>query len=103
MRKHAMRERAHAAEPKPGSFRAVTGDGGDADLFNLNHYPVHAVCRVCSQPICAEAFLIAFRHGELLSPQGERPPVPPGVRTGRPDRKDRDLIRPARTDGGDGR
>jgi hypothetical protein len=52
----------HAAEPEPGSFRAVTGDGGHADLFNLDHYPVHAVCRVCNEPICAEAFLRAFRH-----------------------------------------
>ena len=65
MRKQLTRERAHAAEPKPGSFRAVTGDGDDADLFNLNHYPVHAVCRVCSEPIYAEAFLRAFRHEEL--------------------------------------
>jgi hypothetical protein len=36
---------------------------------------VHAVCRVCSQPICAEAFLNAFRHGELeprlLSDEGQ--------------------------------
>jgi hypothetical protein len=53
---------AHTAEPEPGSFRAVTGDGDDADLFNLDHYPVHAVCRVCREPIRAEAFLRAFRH-----------------------------------------
>src|ERR1700722_3353312 len=32
------------------------------------------------------------------SPPGGRPPVPPDVRAGGPDRKDRDLIRPARTD-----
>ncbi len=57
-------DRVHAAEPEPGSFRAVTGDGDDADLFNLNHYPVHAVCRVCNEPIHAEAFLRAFTHGE---------------------------------------
>jgi hypothetical protein len=57
--------RMHAPEPTPGSFRAVTGDGDEADLFNLNHYPVHAVCRVCSGPIYAEAFLNAFMHGEL--------------------------------------
>lgn len=56
-------KRKHAAEPKPGSFRAVTGDGDDADLFNLNHYPVHAVCRVCSEPIQAQTFLRAFTHG----------------------------------------
>ena len=52
----------HAAEPEPGSFRAVTGDGDDADLFNLDHYPVHAVCRVCNEPIYADAFLRAFTH-----------------------------------------
>jgi hypothetical protein len=85
----------HAAEPEPGSFRAVTGDGDDADLFNLNHYPVHAVCRVCNEPICAEAFLRAFTHSCL---PGGRPPVPPDVRAGGPDRKDRDRIRPARAD-----
>jgi CDP-diacylglycerol--glycerol-3-phosphate 3-phosphatidyltransferase len=31
-------------------------------------------------------------------PPGERPPVPPGVREGRPDRKDGDRIRPPRGD-----
>ena len=71
-------KRKHAPEPQPGSFRAVTGDGDDADLFNLNHYPVHAVCRVCSEPIQAEAFLRAFRHEELqLSPGGTTPRNPP--------------------------
>ena len=52
--------RAHTAEPAPGSFRTATG--GDADLFNLNHYPVHATCRVCQEPIKAETFLRAFNH-----------------------------------------
>jgi hypothetical protein len=65
MRKRLAVKRVHAAEPEPDSFRAVTGDGGHADLFNLNHYPVHAVCRVCSEPIQAETFLRAFRHEEL--------------------------------------
>jgi hypothetical protein len=51
---------AHKAEPAPGTFQAVTG--GEADLFNLDHYPVRAVCRVCSGPIRAEAFILAFRH-----------------------------------------
>ena len=51
---------AHPAEPAPGSFRAATG--GDADLFNLDHYPVHATCRLCDGPIQAEVFLRAFRH-----------------------------------------
>ncbi len=61
----AVKRAAHAAEPAPGSFRALTRDGDDADLFNLNHYPVHAVCRVCREPINAEAFLHAFRHERL--------------------------------------
>jgi hypothetical protein len=60
MRQMIARDRTHTAEPVPGSFRAVTG--GDADLFDLNHYPVHAVCRVCGEPIVAETFLRAFRH-----------------------------------------
>jgi hypothetical protein len=50
----------HPAEPKPGSFRAAAG--GDADLFNLEHYPVRATCRHCDEPIEAETFLRAFRH-----------------------------------------
>jgi hypothetical protein len=61
----SKRKHVHTAEPEPGSFRAVTGDGDDADLFNLDHYPVHAVCRVCNEPIRAEAFLRAFRHNDL--------------------------------------
>jgi len=61
----SKREHVHTAEPEPGSFRAVTGDGDDADLFNLDHYPVHAVCRVCNEPIRAEAFLRAFSHQDL--------------------------------------
>jgi hypothetical protein len=52
--------RTHPAEPKPGSFRATTGE--DADLFNLEHYPVRATCRLCDEPIKAVAFLRAFRH-----------------------------------------
>ena len=67
-KRFAAQRAAHAVEPEPGSFRAVTGDGDDADLFNLNHYPVHAVCRVCSEPIRAEAFLRAFRHEQLSGP-----------------------------------
>jgi hypothetical protein len=57
----------HAAEPEPGSFRAATGDGDDADLFNLSHYPVHAVCRVCNEPIQAETFMLAFAHEVLAA------------------------------------
>lgn len=52
--------RAHKAEPVPGSFQAAAG--GKADLFDLSHYPVRAVCRVCQEPIEAETFLRAFRH-----------------------------------------
>lgn len=50
----------HTAEPAPGSFRAVTGE--DADLFNLDHYPLRATCRVCNEPIRAESFLRTFKH-----------------------------------------
>ena len=50
----------HPAEPAPGSFRAVAG--GEADLFDLDHYPVNAICRVCRAPIWAEAFLRPFSH-----------------------------------------
>jgi hypothetical protein len=50
----------HPAEPKAGSFLAATG--GDADLFNVEHYPVRATCRLCDGPIRADAFLRAFRH-----------------------------------------
>jgi hypothetical protein len=76
MRERLASKRVHAAEPTPGSFRAVTGDGDEADLFNLNHYPVHAVCRVCNKPIRAEAFMLAFRHEKLqLSSGGTTPDV----------------------------
>ena len=52
--------RSHAAEPDPGSFRSATGE--DADLFDLDHYPVRATCQLCNGPILAETFLRAFRH-----------------------------------------
>jgi hypothetical protein len=60
MQRQTTLSRAHTAEPAPGSFSAATG--GDADLFNLSHYPVRAVCRVCDAPIKAETFLRAFKH-----------------------------------------
>lgn len=60
MQRQTTLSRAHTAEPAPGSFSAAMG--GDADLFNLSHYPVHAVCRVCKAPIKAETFLRAFAH-----------------------------------------
>lgn len=50
----------HAPEPKAGSFR--TSDGQHADLFDASHYPVQAVCRVCSEPIRADSFLRPFVH-----------------------------------------
>ena len=52
--------RAHTAEPAPGTFLAALG--GDADLFDLTHYPVSAQCRICREPIRAESFLRAFEH-----------------------------------------
>ena len=64
MRQMIARNGTHTADPVPGSFRAVTG--GDADRFDLNHYPVQAVCRVCREPIKAETFLRAFRHAADL-------------------------------------
>jgi hypothetical protein len=60
MQRETTLSRPHSAEPTPGSFRAVTG--GDADLFNLDHYPVRATCRICREPITADTFLRAFRH-----------------------------------------
>lgn len=60
MQRPTTSSRTHRAEPKPGSFRATTGE--NADLFNLEHYPVHATCRLCDEPIKAESFLRAFRH-----------------------------------------
>ena len=60
MQPQSATTRAHTAEPAPGSFRAAAG--GEADLFNVNHYPVQAICRICHEPIQAEAFLRAFTH-----------------------------------------
>jgi hypothetical protein len=54
------RTQAHTPEPAPGTFRASSGE--EADLFNMNHYPVQAVCRVCQEPIEAQTFLRAFQH-----------------------------------------
>ena len=60
MQRQTTPARSHTAEPAPGSFRAAKG--GEADLFDLDHYPVHATCRLCDEPILAETFLHAFRH-----------------------------------------
>ena len=54
--------RSHAPEPAAGTIRAP--DGRQADLFNIRHYPVQAVCRVCGEPIRAETFLRPFAHSE---------------------------------------
>ena len=51
---------AHPADPAPGTFLSAVG--GDADLFNVTHYPVQAECRICREPIRAESFLRAFEH-----------------------------------------
>jgi len=51
---------AHTAEPAPGTI--LTAGGGDADLFDVSHYPVRAQCRICREPISAESFLRAFEH-----------------------------------------
>lgn len=53
---------SHSPEPAAGTIR--TADGRQADLFDSRHYPVQAVCRVCSQPIQAERFLCSFAHVE---------------------------------------
>jgi hypothetical protein len=60
MQRQMSLRRQHTAEPAPGTFRTATG--GDADLFNLDHYPVRATCLVCGQPIQANHFLRAFQH-----------------------------------------
>jgi hypothetical protein len=62
--------RSHTAEPAPGSFRAAKG--GDADLFNLDHYPVRATCRLCDESILAETFLSAFKHEDSRRPDTSR-------------------------------
>ena len=60
------RNKTHPAEPVPGTLRSA--NGRNADLFDLDHYPVQALCRVCREPIEAETFLRAFRHVAELSP-----------------------------------
>ena len=52
----------HSPEPEPGTLRAQ--DGQRADLFNVRHYPITAVCRVCEQPIRADSFFRPFTHDE---------------------------------------
>jgi anti-sigma regulatory factor (Ser/Thr protein kinase) len=50
----------HTPEPEAGTFRA--SDGRHADLFDVRHYPVHAICQLCGQPIEADNFLRPFVH-----------------------------------------
>jgi hypothetical protein len=52
--------RFHSPEPAAGSIR--TADGREADLFNVRHYPVRAICRICDGPIQADSFLRPFKH-----------------------------------------
>ena len=51
-----------------------------------------------SQAVYGATLILAVVFASLSSRPGGRPPVPPGVRAGGPDRKNRDLIRPARAD-----
>lgn len=54
--------RYHSPEPAVGTIRAPNGH--PADLFNTRHYPMRAVCRVCSEPIRADSLLRPFAHSE---------------------------------------
>jgi ABC-type sugar transport system ATPase subunit/ribose/xylose/arabinose/galactoside ABC-type transport system permease subunit len=51
-----------------------------------------------SQAVYGATLILAVVFASLSSRPGGRPPVPPGGRAGGPDRKNRDLIRPARAD-----
>jgi hypothetical protein len=52
----------HSPEPRLRTLR--NRNDGRADLFNVRHYPVTAVCRVCGQPIRADSFFWPFVHQE---------------------------------------
>lgn len=54
--------RSHTPTPRPGSM--FSRDGRRADLFNIRHYPVRAVCQDCGEPIEAESFFRPFLHAE---------------------------------------
>lgn len=62
MRAEELAVRFHSPEPAVGTIR--TSDGRQADVFDISHYPVQAVCRVCSEPIRAGSFLRPFAHFE---------------------------------------
>jgi hypothetical protein len=54
----------HEIIPEPGTARRLR-DGQPADLTRPSHYPVEAICTVCSQPIRCERWLRAeWRHIE---------------------------------------
>ena len=55
--------RSHVPEPRAGSLFAC--DGQRADLFNVRHYPVRAICRICDEVIRAESFFRPFGHVEV--------------------------------------
>ncbi|MBO0805159.1 MAG: hypothetical protein J2P25_19045 [Nocardiopsaceae bacterium] len=59
--------RFHVPEPTVGTIR--TSDGRQADVFNIHHYPVQAVCRVCGKPIRTGHFLRPFTHSEGEPPR----------------------------------
>lgn len=50
----------HDPEPKPGSL--LTGNGQGASLFNMQHYPVRGLCRLCGESIKAPSFFRPFEH-----------------------------------------
>lgn len=58
----------HSPEPTVGTFR--TSADVPADLFNLSHYPVHAICQLCGGAIRADSFLWPFEH--VGGPTGTR-------------------------------
>jgi hypothetical protein len=56
----ASQDDGHRIEPVKDSW--YTKGGRVADLFNLQHYPIEAVCWRCHSPIIAETFLGAWAH-----------------------------------------
>jgi hypothetical protein len=72
-----------AAAEGPAFLRQLAGDPDALAAYD----PFHLICATVDT-------VTALHH------PGGRPPVPPDVRAGGPDRKDRDRIRPARTNEG---
>jgi hypothetical protein len=50
----------HTIEPVKDSW--YTQGGLRANLFRPDHYPIQAVCSVCSRPILAKSFLQDWMH-----------------------------------------